>query len=722
MKILLILFLLLAAPAEAQGVTVKTGEHGAFTRIVLTYPAAVDWVLGRSDGGYALRIAGAARPYDLSGVYRVITRDRLRSIWVDPVTNDLQLGIDCACHAIPFELSARVLVIDIKDGPPPQGSSFELGLVSGAPLPPLQSGQPLRPRKSARRDGGYDWLGTVSASPEPRAEPAGQGPAALETALRLDDFRAMLIDEMGRGATQGVVELDLPPRPVAPEPPPEASPPSQPENARAALESLPGIGVRSDGTAPPDVMVQGGTCPRPADLGEKVWTGTEDAAAELALARAAVLSEFDVPDTANLLRAVDTYLHFGLGAEARQLLASFLPPGQSDPLRRGISYLVEGETPPDNPFRNMQSCDSAVALWALLAAGEGERAFVNGAAVSRSFLALPPMLRAFLGPETAQRLLTAGDSANAEVVRQSFERAAAADDPAVGLLAATQALQKGDPVAAEAALPAEAGGEAALSRLLALVEARFQQRKAVDGTDLLALEAFAFEHGQGPLRQKLDRALAHANALGGNFAAAFQHAGETPALAHDVWMLLAETGTDSALLGTAVGLDPARRTSLSGPVRSKIAERLLAAGLPNAAADWATADDTEADLAARIALANGDARRALRLLAGNMPGADPALLAASYTAAGDLASAASTYQGAGDAAAAARVQRWAGTWQQSLAADAPPDDPWAAVAGLVDPPAEAEAAPPLRAGLARLEESAGTRQAIANLLAATPAP
>ncbi|MFN4153945.1 MAG: hypothetical protein ACK4HF_04785 [Paracoccaceae bacterium] len=744
MRGLLILLMLFATPALAQTVTVKSGEHGDFTRLVLTFRNPVDWVLGRTDSGYALRIEGPDLRYDLSSVYRLITRDRLRSIWVDPETGDLLLGIDCPCHAIPFEFRANILVIDIKDGAPPPGSSFELNLTDSTAMPPIRSAQPQRPRRNMRRGEEYDWLARIPTPQvkSPGLPPIDTLPAGLDTGLRLEDFRSMLIDEVGRGATQGVVEMAPPPPPRAPVPEdPATNDPadSLPENARAAINALPGVEISADPASRPNLMVQGESCPATADLDVGTWSGSEDAVTELARARAAVLTEFDVPDPVRVIQAVDTYLHFGLGAEARLLLASFLSPGKSDPLRAGLSYLVDGDNPPVNPFRNMQSCDSAAALWALLAAPQDEAlSFINGNAVSRAFLALPASLRANLGPETAKRLLASGDSANAEVVRMSFERAVPRNDPSLDMLAADQALQAGDPAGAEAALPTGASGtsgEMAMATLFGLIEARFQQRKAVEGKDILALEAFAFEHRNGPVGPRLDRALSHATALAGDFASAFAHAGENAALEQDIWMLLAEIGAESALLTFSVGLDPARRAGLPLTTRSRIAERLIAAGLPNAAADWAQSGDLDPDLVARVALANGDARSALRLLTSGMPDADPDLVASSYTALGDFNAAAWAQQSAGNRAEAARLQRWAGTWpapdgvvedastaQPALSPENAPDDTWATLAGLLGPTDQLGEAPPLQAGQMRLEHSATTRQAIADLLASAPVP
>lgn len=755
MRYILILLMVLAAPVQAQSraVSVKSGDHRNFTRLVLTFPAPVDWALGRTGGGYGLRIAEPGLRYDLASVYRVITKERLRSIWVDPASGDLLLGVDCPCHAIPYELGPRTLVIDIKDGAPPQGSSFELSLGDGTTAAPFQPAPVPRPRQNTRREGGYDWLNPGGASTG-RETPPEMAAIELDSDLRLEDFRSMLIDEVGRGATEGVVEMEqrLPPPDRATDPHPETPEPTLPENARAAINALPGIGINSDAN-PPDLMVKGDSCPKAADLDLGSWAGSSDAASELALARAAVLTEFDVPDPQRVTQAANTHMHFGFGAEARLLMVSFLPAGQADPLRVSLSYLIDGDSPPDNPFHNMQSCDSAAALWALLAAPGGEaQSFVNGAAVSRTFLSLPAAMRAVLGPETAKRLLASGDGANAEVVRQSFERAVAPDDPTVKLLAADQALQTGDLAGAEAALPTAATGETAMGALFTLVESRFQRREAVEGKDILALEAFAFEHGNGPLRSRLDRALAHAKALSGDFAAAFAIAGEDAALDQDLWMVLGETGPESQLLEFAIGLDPDRRTALPLATRSMIAGRLMTAGLPNAAADWSQSGDLDTDLAARVALANGDPRMALRLLSARLPDADPDLLAASYVALGDFDTAAATYQTSGNTDAATQLQRWAGTWSpEESVSDIPPDatagnsagassetlvsatsggpavapndtenEPWDTVADLLAPAVDQSVTPPLAASQARLTQSAATREAIAALLATAP--
>ena len=723
---LLIFLLFFATSAQAQGVLVKSGEHGPFTRLVLTFPSPVEWVLGRTPDGYGLHLQRARMTYDLSSVYALITKERLKSIWADPESGDLLLGLDCDCHAIPFELTSRILVIDLKDGPAPENSSFELSLIDGSLSPPIKPIAPPRPKTKSDAGKNYDWLAQTTGqrvplaqnTPQPSA-PTDKDPTGLESDLRLDAFRTLLVKEVSRGATQRLVEMAAPSAraPSAPTAADEPSAPAPPAQARTALQDLPGVDVSTDQEQRPPLTVRGETCPGTANLDIGSWADPDDGATALTSAGANLLSEFDVPDPGRVLQAVNLHLYFGFGAEARLLLTNFLPAGQNDPYRLAVSYILDDEDPRQNPFRDMQTCDSAAALWSLLSAPPGETlAFVNGAAASRTFLALPKHLRSSLGPETAKRLLRSGDSANAEVVKQSFERTVPTDDPTRNLLEADQTLQAGDPAGAEAFLPENASGETALAALFTLVESRFQQRLAVEAQDVLALESFAFEHGNGPLKPKIDRALAHASALAGDFRAAFGHAAASPMLTRDIWSLLAELGAESAVLAFAVGLEAAQRDALPSAVRSKMADRLLRAGLPNAALDWTKSPETDPQLAARVALANGDARTALQHLSSQSPGADSALMASAYAALQEFDAASTLLRQAGKTGDADRMQRWTGTWAAETAAE---NDPWKIVADLIDPDATIETLPPLQASESHLAQSQTTRAAIADLLTQT---
>ena len=732
---LLMLLMVLASTAQAQTVGVKSGEHGPFTRLVFTFPSKVDWLLGRTTDGYGLRLSQGPMAYDLSSVYDLITKDRLKSIWVDPVSGDVMLGLNCECHAIPFELGSRILVIDLKDGPAPQNSSFELSLGDGLRSPPLQSDPRPRPKTKSETNARYDWLSpnlrNDRAMPH-NSTPGAEKPLALEPDLQLGAFRSLLVQEIGRGATQRVVEM-VPPSGQAPS---AANEPTTPNSAapeltddpapvptkqvNAALESLPRVEIFTDPENRPNLTVNGATCPTAANLDIGNWANPEDGADKLASTRSGLLSEFDLPDPEKILQAVNLHLYFGFGAEARMLLTQFMPSGKRDPYRIALSHITDGEPPPQNPFLDMQSCDSAAALWALLAAPQDQLpSFVNGPAVGRTFMTLPSHLRAYLGPEVVKRLLKSGDRANAEIIKRAFERSIAPEDPKSELLEADQALLTGNPQGAEAALPHNTTGETALAALFTLIEARFQQRRAVDAKDILALESYAFEHGNGPLRPRIDRALAHATALAGDFPAAFAYASGTPMLEHDVWSLLADLGTDSSVLEFAVGVGAPLRDTLALSVRRKMAERLMQAGLPNAAQDWAQSPDIDPQLAARVALANGDARTALRIQSSQDQENTAELMASSYAFLRDFEAASAFLRASGNTQDAHRMQRWTGDWASETETEG---GPWKALSDLLAPGEDIQTQPTLQAVQSQLTQSLSTREAIATLLTQTATP
>ncbi|MGL5011213.1 MAG: hypothetical protein ACRC6I_15145, partial [Paracoccaceae bacterium] len=125
---LAIFLICLSGPARPDTVSVESGEHADFSRLVLSLPASQDWQFGRTATGYELALALPDQRFDVSGVFDLIPKDRLTGLFVDPTSGKLQLSVACNCHAMPFSLDDRTIVIDLRDGPPPARSAFESGL------------------------------------------------------------------------------------------------------------------------------------------------------------------------------------------------------------------------------------------------------------------------------------------------------------------------------------------------------------------------------------------------------------------------------------------------------------------------------------------------------------------------------------------------------------------------------------------------------------------
>ena len=707
----------LASPALSQAVNVKSGDHVGFTRLVLTFPTPADWTLARTEAGYQVVRPKSQDAYNLTDVFRLIRKDRLKSIWVDPTTGALQLAVACACHAIPFEFSANTLVIDLRDGLPPEGSTFELPLSGSQPLPPLGRIATADDEvPSPRAEKAYDWLQSPAATAAslPVAPEQESVTAALDEANRMDDFRSLLVDEVGKGATEGVVNLTPVAEPLtAKAPDTEAA-----KQARVALEelptALPGLQV-SNGEPPPPLTVKGETCPKDETLSTRDWATPDNPATVLAQAKTNLVTEFDLLDGDRIAAAVRTYLYFGFGAEARNILEAFPIDLDGKDSLLAISYLVDGQPPRNKAFAGMHSCSGSAAFWSVVAADAGaDLTGLNGGAVSATFMGLPKHLKSVFAKEVAARLMDAGDSKNAEIIRTSIARATAPGDPIVPMMEAEQSLHSGQGEEAEAKLATIPDMQRQADAFLALVEARYQQRKPVDEKDVIALEAFAFELAGGPQHDTLLRALSHAKALNNDFSAAFDLAKQSGASETEIWSLLADVGTESSILTFVAGTDPTTVKDLPRAAREAFAKRLLAIGLPNVAARWLPADARNPALQAEIELANNDARSALRTLTKDIDGADPDMLATAYRNVGSYENSAQVLISAGKPEEAQRLQRWARDWDQ-IGSDS--SDTWGQLAASRGPAENVDALPPLESGRRHLEDSAKTRQSIADLLA-----
>lgn len=711
---LLALLLFLATPAAAAPVAVTSGEHAGFTRLVFDFGAALDWRFGRTEDGYELAVPGPAPAYDLTGVFRLIGTSRLAAIWADPVSGNLRIGIACACHAMPFEFRPGIVVVDLRDGPPPKGSSFEAAL-DGRAQGRLAARPAPRPRaRPERMPDSYDWL---ALQREKRGSPAFSVPLSLpESDLTLAPLRDILLQQLSRGAAQGVVEMARP----------GAGPRggTLPDFASAQVRIGGGPPLQSDptGSVHGDLGAEGASCVAADRLDLAGWGDDRPVSEQWAGAMAGLVGEFDRPDPAALTRAVRFQLYLGFGAEARQLLAAFGADLPDAPLWRAMAHLLDDEPSGSAVFAGQLACDGPAALWAMLdTAGLRPGALVNAPAVRLAFSALPLHLRRLLGPRLAEGFLIMDDAESARAIRDAILRSGASAETAVTVMEAGIDLQNGDPDAAEARLRAAvaAGGPEAMGALADLVEMRARRGLPVGPEDVPALESALAERAGSPEAGRIARALIFARAASGDPAGAFALLPDAPDLEPEVWALLAGLGTDAQLLDLAVLPDsstPAARPA----TREQIAARLLDLGLAPAASLWLRdLAVTDPLLRARLDLALGNSRDALRRVAGqDRPEALP-LREAALRSLGDGKSLAAVLAAAGDAEGSQRALARGGDWT-GLSGAAP--SAWQQLGAAATAPDAPPTDTPLAAADQLASASAETRGQITQLLATLPTP
>ena len=708
---LLLVWLVLAAfPALAGPAGVTAGEHPGFTRVVIQFGAPVDWQLGRDGQGYRLRIQPNAPVYDLKNVFNLIGKTRLTAAAVDPATGDLTLSLTCACYAMPYEQRPGVVVVDLRDGAAPAGSSFEL------PLKKLEKAQPAGDALKST----YDW----TSLPLPAAGPPMALMANLGTPSptpKLDPLRQSLIQDLSRGASQGVVDMVVPVQSA--EQPAGDGAAAQQIQIGADAKADPNLVTRQITSASAPLTAQGAPCWADDQLAIAAWGGQQPVAAQFGPQREGLSGEFDAPDPVAVTRAIRFQLFLGFGAEARSLTRAFTPDAPDAALWHSMAHVLDGEVDPAPAFSGMEECESAAALWATL---DDPKAMATSpqakAAVLRSFSALPPHLRRLLGPSFVARVQKAGDLAQATALYQAVQRAEGDPSPELVMMQAQmdRALGKPDTANAQVSALAKAPGPSSAEALVDLVETQAPLGQPISFAQVQALEAFLTERRGGPDAPRFQRALVLAKAASGDFEGAFATLKTAPDVAATVWQLLAHSAPDSAFLTYAslAPTDPVPADSIA--VADKIAGRMLGLGLSDQAGLWvAQVPQAAPELVAEIKLAQGDAQAALTLLQLDDNPAALQLKAGAYQALGQASQAADLYGHLGESDSVWHILRQAGDWQ-AVASQGPA--PWKAVAALVANPAPETATGPLSQDKALIDRSVATRDAILALLDQTKVP
>jgi len=664
LRLILLVWLTLGASAAAQIVTVRSGEHDGFTRLVLTFPEPGGWDLGRTGDGYAFRARAPRWRYDISTVFDLVPRDRLSALWVDPESGALRMGLGCDCHAIATPFRAGIVVVDIKPGPAPENSPYEQAIANaGATVPAVGAPARLRPRQ---RPGDFRPI-LPTPMPAVIARPETVLPSLRLPDARASDLQSRLLRELSRGIASGALEavatpIRIPTEPDMPGPrllPVPAGPEAPPTHLR--LHS---------GRGDPDVALSDGgrQCIPDDRLDIPAWGNDQPPAKQIALARTHLLGEFDKPDQEQVIRLAKLYIHLGFGAEAQAQLQAWSATGPDIQVLTSLAAIVDGRTD-TTVFDGMRACNGRAALWAVMAdPAPPAPVHADRAAVLRAFSELPLGLRRQIGLALADRLLAAGLTADAQSVRDGIGRAIERTDETLSLLDAGLHQRSGEPQAAERNLDHVVGndGPMAARALAALVDSQIARGVAPDAALILQLDAMLHEQRGSVDEPALRHALAKALVLDGQASRAMgQLAAEDPSIMPSLWEILAKSSDDMSVAEQAAAAGDTAR-SLPAPLRRTVASRLISAGFPDIASGWLTGltDDAATLLQADAALATGDARASLRTLAGQSGTEAETLRARALEQLGDLSAAHTAWIAAGNQAAAERTLRLSARWSE----------------------------------------------------------
>lgn len=552
---------LMAAPAlGAEGGPILSGEHGDFSRIVLRIDPETQWSLETAEGRATLVFPGKSLDFGTGGIFDLIPRSRIADVTsvVTASGTTVELALACDCRLSTVFVDGRYLALDVGDrtSPAPAVPAEASNVAAGQETP---LGDPETPE--------------ISETPEQRAAREATAVASAES---------ILIQQIERAASQGIVDLSdatpaaadgaggsaAPPvpapsaeatpaaasapapaaqqhaaaaSPMSAPPPPRPTPraPTEPVALTPDAAGIEALTALLDGdqirattvydrdratAAKPVAAAPPAECLPDTEFDMNDWADRRPFRIQAADLSRRLLGEFDRPDPVILARRVQLDLRNGLGLEAEMLLDSFPGALEEEPLFRDLARAVEGRPlPAGGPLSRGAACPGAHGLWQAI--GGGVPAFRNAthfAGVQAAFAELPPELRLIVGPTLMVRLLDAGQPGAARLISDTIARAPGERSAALLLAEARLVAGEGDPVGALQTLAGLVDGDTpdAAGALLALSRIAREASLALPDRLLTDLEAAALQ-ARGTSEEPEFRALvAEAHATRGDLVQA----------------------------------------------------------------------------------------------------------------------------------------------------------------------------------------------------------
>ncbi len=557
-----------ASLAQARDVTVRSGEHDGYTRLVFQIPSGTEWVLSRKKNGARLSVELDEVSFDTASVFQRLTQARLATISQSEPGATLEMQFGCDCVASAFLYKETMIVVDIAPG---------------KALPPLSADIPPPALPKVQKEKNPLLVKNLQQLELPLLN--------LSTRRYEDQLSNLLL----RGADREIVDLHL--APVGPRSSTPRSGPVIPSDLNAninvtsvldGLNELLGPSLPQLEKRPP--------CISTADLGFATWAGAAPFPEQVASLRSSLFQEFDRIDTKQVLKLAKLYAYSGFGAEALQaldLLEKQTP--DADRIAAISRYLDGTSMSGPNPFAGLQRCESDAAIWAVLIEGMlAEDAKLQ--AIEQSFVRLPDHLRRHIGPTLAEILADAGKLEAARRVLRSVDRVETDASAGTTQAEAKVAAAEGDGPKSEALLSkvietsgAELKAPLALARL---IEKRWLDRGSVSPKELDLAASYVVEFRRTDIGAQMLQTQIVALSLSNEFDQAMdllqaQDAAGFGALDR-VALILTERADDATFLRRVVTLTPRQQQALSTDTALAVAERLVALGFANAALELAS--------------------------------------------------------------------------------------------------------------------------------------
>lgn len=624
-------FLFLLSPSIALGsdpVTVRSGEHADFTRFVMRINEGSNWTVNVSDTQVSIEIDQPGIILDTSTVFSRIPKSRVLSVFQAEPGAPLEMNMNCDCSVEGFIQNRVWLVIDVK-GKPSVKNTLGDEIRDILPLPlgtssvryrfnyegyarDFQEEESASESQLINDNLKYEKVqipitlpsrATIHRKSSSQAPQIGQQ-MEFDQAEQVSILENRIISELERADSQGLLESigSSVIKETSKAEDSDRLQSSRPAEVLSSQESasnhLVSTAIDRDlehSTFPISSEAESTLgCEPNDDLNFEDWANSKSFGGRIGDLRLGLFDELGNVDPLTALSLVKTYLFFGFGAEARQIL-NLLPEqkGRRDILI-GLSYLLDGEfNQRVSIFYGLEECANDYALWGILAA-PGKTKNADHDAVLQAVSRLPDHLRDHIGSQVAQQYAETGDSAKAAAILRVVARSSDYSSPGVKLARGeTEELMGNRKAAQQYRLEAiYSDTEHSPSALIALIESSYSQGGTVPPEIVDLAASYATEYRNGAIGPDLQSALALALALTGDFGSTFEamdsafprprnETGRT--LENNILKILVERGSDVDFLRYAIRASEDDGKAIRDDIAESLAERLLQLGFSDPA-------------------------------------------------------------------------------------------------------------------------------------------
>ena len=367
-------FFLLSGSAIAATVTIKSGEHGPFTRLVLYLPEVTEWKLEQDQRDVSISFPGKTYDTFLDEVFIKITRERIGEVIPSPGDGRIGLRLNCDCVATAVEYTPRILVVDVRPGKPPLDE-----------VTPTTTAFPS-----------IDWFDEI-LTPAPRPSVINL-PVLEEPELDEPEIGAFagIAEAIMQKASQGYLTTNPTTQIVEAAPSqiiPNVSTTSEDAERNGALYHLDGNHIAE-------------TRPRVRyDCGAKLRSAREvdDFVREIASLQLQLVTEGGEVSSDVVLQLARSYIYFGLPEEARHIL-KLADASASDQYQPVLDFLTVDSWKGGQPPKASIDCAPLAELAETLTGDATTGLDVSAAEFVQHFRSLSPYIRDLIGPRLAVAL------------------------------------------------------------------------------------------------------------------------------------------------------------------------------------------------------------------------------------------------------------------------------------------------------------------------------